>query len=198
MKGIGDLSDRGCHEKEASKARTPHLQTYQAAVPQAAKAFHLCPNLPTFPLPALALSAVLFVGLLLKNSLHRASETHMNGLERLSPKHRVAFHGRSASRPPPNGPQLPLIPIFPNPKTEQIRNNRQFRPDPKGRGCRYRKRASSKPARGIKSADFDQRGRWSVIRGTDESRSVGKAGRPDDCFEDNPSAWHGCFCWPLV
>ena len=73
MKGIGDLRDRGCHEKEASKARTPHLRTYQAAVPQAAKAFCHCPNLPTIPLPALALSAVLFVGLLLKKSLPCAS-----------------------------------------------------------------------------------------------------------------------------
>ena len=79
MKGIGDLSDRGGYEKAASKARTPHLQTYQAAVPQAAKAFHLCPNLPTFLLLALALSAVLFVGLLLKKPLRRASRMPISG-----------------------------------------------------------------------------------------------------------------------
>ena len=48
MKGIGDLSDRGCHEKETSNARTPLPQSYWAAVPQAAKAFHLCPKPPDF------------------------------------------------------------------------------------------------------------------------------------------------------
>ena len=74
MEGIGDLRNGGGHNEDASEMRILLIQRHWAAVPQeTAKGFRYSPNLPNSLLPALASSAMLFVGRLLKKSLRRAS-----------------------------------------------------------------------------------------------------------------------------